>query len=129
MAIVERDILSAPERAPGFDAIGWVLRLAAAGVFVAVGVSKLRSDQFWVQMFAKIGFGHWFLYLTGALQVCGGLLFLIPRTRYLAALLAGGTMAGAIAAHLFLLGTGVGGAIIPFVLLVFVVAVALRQPA
>jgi len=129
MAIVERDLLSTPDRVPAFDTIGWVLRLAAAAVFVAVGVSKLRSDAFWVQMFAKIGLGDWFRYLTGVLQVIGGLLFLIPRAAYAAAALAGGTMAGAIVVHLFVLGTGVGGAIIPFVLLVFVVAVALRQPA
>jgi putative oxidoreductase len=129
MAIVERDVLSAPERVPTFDIIGWVLRLAAAGVFVAVGLSKLRSDPFWVQMFGKIGLGDWFRYLTGALQVGGGLLFLVPRARYVAALLAGGTMAGAIVVHLLVLGTGVAGAIIPFVLLVFIAAVVLRHPA
>jgi putative oxidoreductase len=129
MAIVERDLLSTPERVPAFDAIGWVLRLAAAAVFVAVGVSKLKSDPLWVQIFARIGFGDWFRYLTGVLQVAGGLLFLIPRAAYAAAALAGGTMVGAIAAHLFVLGTGVPGAIIPFILLLFVVAVALREPA
>ena len=129
MPTVERDLLSTPERVPTFDIIGWVLRFGAAAVFVAVGLSKLRSDPLWVQMFAKIGLGDWFRYLTGVLQVAGGLLFLIPRAAYAAAVLAGGTMAGAIVVHLFVLGTGVGGAIIPFVLLVFVVAVALRQPA
>jgi uncharacterized membrane protein YphA (DoxX/SURF4 family) len=129
MATVERDVLSAPEGMPTFDIIGWVLRFGAAAVFVAVGLSKLRSDPFWVQMFAKIGPGDWFRDLTGVLQVAGGLLFLVPRARYAAALLAGGTMAGAIVVHLFVLGTGVAGAIIPFVLLVFVVAVALRHPA
>jgi putative oxidoreductase len=129
VATVERDLLSAPERVPTFDIIGWVLRLAAAGVFVSVGVSKLRSDPFWVQMFGKIGLGDWFRYLTGVLQVTGGLLFLMPRAAYIAAALAGGTMAGAIVVHLFVLGTGVPGAIIPFVLLLFVVAVTLREPA
>jgi uncharacterized membrane protein YphA (DoxX/SURF4 family) len=129
MAIVERELLSTAERVPAFDAIGWVLRLAAAAVFVAVGASKLRSDPFWVQMFARIGLGDWFRYLTGVLQVAGGLLFLIPRAAYAAGVLAGGTMAGAILVHLFVLGTGVAGAIIPFVLLLFVVVAVLRQPA
>jgi len=128
MAIVERELLSTPDRVPAFDTIGWVLRLAAAAVFVAVGLSKLRSDPFWVQMFARIGLGDWFRYLTGALQVTGGLLFLIPRAAYAAAVLTGGTMLGAVAVHLFVLGTGVAGAIIPFVLLVFLVTVALRRP-
>jgi hypothetical protein len=36
-------------------------------------------------------------------------------------------MAGAILVHLFVLGTGVAGAIIPFILLLFVAAVTLRR--
>jgi hypothetical protein len=37
-------------------------------------------------------------------------------------------MVGAIIAHLFVLGTGIGGAIIPFALLIFIGAVAARRP-
>lgn len=127
MVIVERDLLAPLERVPTFDAVGWVLRIAAAAVFLAVGVSKLESDPFWVRMFAQIGVGDWFRYLTGVLQVMGGLLFLIPRMAWIAAVLAGGTMAGAVVVHLFVLDTGVGGALIPFVLLMFVVVLALRR--
>jgi len=127
MGIVERDLLAPPERVPAFDTVGWVLRIAASGVFLAVGISKLESDAFWVRLFAQIGLGDWFRYLTGALQVAGGLLFLVPRTVYPAAVLAGSTMAGAVAVHLFVLGTGVGGAIIPFALLLFIVVVAMRR--
>jgi hypothetical protein len=36
-------------------------------------------------------------------------------------------MVGAVAVHLFVLDTGVGGAIIPFALLLFLVAVAMRR--
>ena len=57
----------------------------------------------------------------------GGLLFLTPRTAPLGAMLAGGTMAGAIVVHLFVLSTGLGGAVIPFLLLIFTVVVALRR--
>jgi hypothetical protein len=46
---------------------------------------------------------------------------------WIAAVLGGGTMAGAVVVHLFVLGTGVGGALIPFVLLMFVVVLALRR--
>lgn len=127
MAIVERELLASPEPVPAFDAVGWVLRMAAAGIFIAVGISKLESDAFWVRLFAQIGFGDWFRYVTGALQVAGGVLFLLPRTVYAAAVLAGSTMAGAVLVHLFVLDTGIGGAIIPFGLLVFIAAVTLRR--
>ena len=127
MTIVERDLLSTAERVPTFDTIGWILRIAAAAVFVSVGISKLESDPFWVTMFAQIGLGNWLRYLTGVLQVAGGLLLLTRRTVLAGAVLTGVTMAGAVVAHLFVLGTGVAGAIIPFVLLLFVCAVALRR--
>lgn len=123
---MQSPLLAPPERAPTLDVIGWVLRLAVCGVFVGVGATKFESHSMWVTIFDRIGFGDWFRYLTGALQIAGGLLFLIPKATYAAAVLAGGTMAGAIAAHLFILGTGVPGAIIPFALLVFMLAVTFR---
>ena len=128
MPIVERPLLSAPDRVPTFDVTGWVLRLGVCGVFVGVGLTKFASDSMWVKLFAGIGLGDWFRYLTGALQVAGGLLFLSPKTIYVGLVLAGGTMVGAIIVHLFVLGTGVGGAIIPAALLIFTVAVAARRP-
>ena len=41
MVIVERDLLAPPERVPTFDTVGWVLRIAAAAVFLAVGGALL----------------------------------------------------------------------------------------
>jgi putative oxidoreductase len=125
--IVEHPLLEPSERVPTFDVIGWVLRIGACGVFLGVGLSKFSSDSMWVKMFEQIGLGDWFRYLTGALQVTGGLLFLIRKTIYVGLVLAGGTMIGAIIVHLFVLGTGVGGAIIPLALLIFVVGVAARR--
>jgi hypothetical protein len=81
-----------------------------------------------VRLFADIGFGDWFRYLTGALQAASGLLFLVPRTVYPAAVLAGGTMIGAVVVHMFVLDTGIGGAIFPLALLAFIAVVATRRP-
>jgi putative oxidoreductase len=128
MTILEGSLLTPPERVPTFDVLGLVLRVAACGVFVGVGATKFSSDSLWVKLFAQIGLGDWFRYLTGTLQMIAGGLFLIPRLRYAAAVLAGGTMVGAVLAHLFVLGTGVGGAVIPFALLVFVIVVTFRHP-
>ena len=126
--MTDRDFLSPAPETPSFDVTGWVLRISAAILFIGVGLSKFESDSYWVKLFHTIGFGDWFRYLTGAMQAVSGVLFLAPRTMPVAAVLAGSTMVGAILAHLFFLGTGVGGAIIPAIVLAFVLVVALRRP-
>lgn len=72
-------------------------------LFLGVGFAKSSSDSYWVRLFADIGLGDWFRFLTGALQVAGGLLFLLPRTVYPAAMLAGSTMIGAVVVHMLVL--------------------------
>jgi putative oxidoreductase len=127
MTILDSPLLTPPDRVPTFDVLGWVLRIAAGGIFLSVGLTKFESQSLWVGLFAQIGLGDWFRYLTGALQVTGGALFLIPRTTRIAAAIAGSTMVGAIFAHVFVLPTGIGGAIIPLALLVFTIVVATRR--
>ena len=108
------------------DVTGWVFRISAGLLFLAVGLTKFNNRS-WVGLFADIGFGDWFRYLTGAIQSSAGLLLLVPRTTKVGAALAGCTMAGAIGVHLFLLDTGVGGAIIPAFFLALLAAVGLRS--
>jgi hypothetical protein len=76
----------------------------------------------WVALFDKIGFGQWFRYFTGALRVLGGVLILIPRTFPFGILLVACTMAGAMAAWIFLLGSPLS-AVIPAALLGGLVAI------
>ena len=128
MTALERPLLEPPDRVPSFDALGWVLRIAACAVFVGVGLTKFETESLWVTIFARIGLGNWFRYLTGALQVAGGVLFVIPRFVYAAAILTGATMVGAVFVHFFVLHTGLGGAIIPMALLIFITVVTLRKP-
>lgn len=116
----------APPQQDTPDVTGWVFRISAGLVFLAVGLTKF-NDRSWVGLFADIGFGDWFRYLTGAIQSIAGLLLLVPRTTRVGAALAGCTMAGAIVVHMFLLDTGVGGAIIPALILVFLAVVGLRS--
>jgi uncharacterized membrane protein YphA (DoxX/SURF4 family) len=103
------------------------MRISAGALFLAVGLAKFQSRSIWVQMFTNIGLGDWFRYLTGLIQCTAGLLLLVPRTTKAGAALAGCTMAGAVAVHLFVLDTGVGGAIIPAIILAFLAAVGLRS--
>ena len=52
----------------------WAFRLIVAGLFISVGKGKFAERGQWVAIFAQIGFGQWFRYFTGVLQIMGGLL-------------------------------------------------------
>ena len=82
----------------------WILQIGAAGMFLMVGFLKLSGDPQLVGLFDAIGLGQWFRYLTGSVEVLGALLLLIPRLSGLGALLLVGTMLGAVATHLFIVG-------------------------
>ena len=120
---------TAESDAMAFDAIEWALRLGVGLVYVGIGCEKVfpSRDSYWVKMFAEIGFGLWFMYLTGTIQIIGGLLMILPRTALFGAALLACTMIGAILTHLFLLNTGVGGAVIPAAFLGLIVAAARRR--
>jgi putative oxidoreductase len=72
----------------------WLPRLAIAVVFVTIGSSKFR-DPMWVRLFDRIGFGQWFRYLTGAMQIAGGALTLVPKTSVIGIAMLACTMLGA----------------------------------
>jgi uncharacterized membrane protein YphA (DoxX/SURF4 family) len=82
----------------------WILQITATGMFLMVGFLKLSGDPQMVGLFDVIGLGQWFRYLTGSVEVLGALLLLIPRLSGLGALLLVGTMLGAVATHLFIVG-------------------------
>jgi putative oxidoreductase len=85
----------------------WALRIVFAGVFVLVGVVKFPGEGGpWVRIFELIGFGQWFRYFTGVIEVLGGVLLLIPRATPFAAAMLAPTMVGALLTHVFLVGVG-----------------------
>jgi uncharacterized membrane protein len=90
------------ERHPAWQR--WLPRIAVAVVFAFIGKDKFAAQSQWVGIFDEIGFGQWFRYLTGALQVGGALLVLIPRTFAIGILVLVCTMLGAMAAWIFFLG-------------------------
>ena len=57
-------------------------------------------------MFDQIGFGQWFRYFTGVVEVVGALLLLVPATRLLGVFLLACTMCGALLVHLLVTGVG-----------------------
>ena len=96
----------------------WVPRAALAIVFVAVGALKFAAHSVYVRIFDEIGLGQWFRYLTGVMEVGGGVLRLIPAAAPVGFILVGCTMAGAVAFWVFT--HHAFGAIIPGALLLAV---------
>ena len=81
-----------------------LLRVAIGVMFIFIGKSKFAAHSEWIKIFDQIGFGQWFRYFTGCLQMLGGVLVLIPRTFAFGILIIATTMAGAVAAWIFFLG-------------------------
>lgn len=99
----------------------WTLKGLLAAVFLSAGGAKLAGAPMMVENFQHIGFGQWFRYLTGALEVIGAIVILLPRLAAFGGVLLSCIMAGAIATHLLLIGGSAVPAIILLALSVLVV--------
>ncbi|MFD2078525.1 DoxX-like family protein [Actinopolymorpha cephalotaxi] len=73
----------------------WVVQALTAAFFLASGVPKLIAHPSATVIFDKIGFGDWFIYLTGSLELAGAIALLVPLLAGLAALAYIGLMVGA----------------------------------
>ena len=100
----------------------WLPRLVVALLFVFVGNGKFSAHSQWIEIFDRIGLGQWFRYFTGALQIAGGILVMVPRTFPFGILMLASTMLGAMAAWVFFLGAPFN-ALIPGALLLGLLAV------
>jgi len=81
----------------------WTLTVMLALLFAYVGGTKLTGNPSMVREFAQIGFGQWFRYLVGTLEVGGAIGVLIPKVRFWGALLIATVMVGATIANLSIL--------------------------
>ncbi len=100
----------------------WALTVLMAVAFLSAGGSKLAGSEQMVNNFNEMGLPTWFLYVTGAIEVAGALLLLIPRTSPLGAGLLIPTMIGAVLAHV-VSGHPIGQAVPAAVLGLLVAAV------
>jgi uncharacterized membrane protein YphA (DoxX/SURF4 family) len=65
----------------------WVLRVFLGLVFLGIGVAKLIGVWQLVQFFVAIGWGQWFRFATGLLDIAGAVLLFVPRSTFYGALL------------------------------------------
>jgi uncharacterized membrane protein YphA (DoxX/SURF4 family) len=98
----------------------WILQVVTAVLFFMAAYPKLTGSPMMVAVFEKIGLGQWFRYLTGSLEVLGGLLLLIPGLAFFGAILLSAVMVGAVATHLAILGGSPTAAAVYLVLAVLI---------
>jgi putative oxidoreductase len=57
----------------------WVLRVVLGLIFLEIGTTKLTGTTGTVEYFAALGWGQWFRYVGGLLDVAGAILLFVPR--------------------------------------------------
>ena len=105
--------VSTPSKSKRMQGICWTVQALLAVSFLAAGGAKLASVPAMVAIFDHVGIGQWFRYITGAVEITGALLILIPKAAILGAVLLACTMAAAIVTHL----TVIGGSPLPAIVL------------
>lgn len=90
----------------GTNILSWVASILLAVIFLSEGAAKFPESRMWLRIFDQIGFGQWFRYVTGVVEIVGALLLLVPATRYVGAALLMCTMLGALLVHAFIMGIG-----------------------
>ncbi|WP_420607303.1 DoxX family protein [Novosphingopyxis sp.] len=93
----------------------WAARVISALAFGLAGGAKLFGAAALVAIFDQIGFGQWFRYLTGAIELLGAILILVPAAALTGTILLFCVACGAVATHFFL----IGGNSLPAIVLLF----------
>ena len=94
----------------------WFLSGLLALAFIAAGASKLAGAAAMVEVFDRVGFGQWFRYFTGLLEVAAGIGLLISRYSFYAAVVLAIVMVGAVIAHVTVLGSSPAAPVVLFFL-------------
>ena len=76
------------------------LWIVLGGMFIMAGGAKLMGNHSQVEHFAQWGYPLWFLYLTGLIEVGGGICLFIPKAQYFGIVVLSITMVGAAVTHL-----------------------------
>lgn len=82
----------------------WVLSIAVAVILLQTLFFKFSGAEESVYIFSTLGIEPWGRIGSGLVELVASIFLLWPTYRWVGALLAAGTMLGAIASHLFVLG-------------------------
>ena len=82
----------------------WIIKLIAVIILVQTLFFKFTGAEESVYIFTKLGIEPLGRIGSGVVELIASILILIPRTTLVGALLAAGTMMGALVSHLFVLG-------------------------
>ncbi len=77
-----------------------VLWVVLGGMFIMAGGAKLMGNHSQVEHFAQWGYPLWFLYVTGMIEVGGGICLFIPKAQFYGIVVLSMTMVGAALTHL-----------------------------
>jgi uncharacterized membrane protein YphA (DoxX/SURF4 family) len=106
-----------------FNVVVWILRLTSAIILLQTLFFKFTAAPESVYIFTKVGMEPWGRIGSGVVELIASILILYPRTTSIGALLALGTISGAIFFHLTKLGIVVqndGGQLFILACIVFV---------
>ena len=87
----------------------WLLQLAVAGILLQTLFFKFTGAEESVYIFSRLGAEPWGRVGSGAIELIGSVLLLVPATAPVGAIVTIGVMAGAIVSHLTVLGIDVKG--------------------
>jgi uncharacterized membrane protein YphA (DoxX/SURF4 family) len=106
----------------------WIVRIIAAGILLQTLFFKFSGSEESVYIFSTLGMEPTGRISSGIIELVASILILIPRTTLLGALLALGTIIGAIFSHLFFLGIEVkndGGTLFILAIITFLCCLVL----
>ena len=106
----------------------WVLQVLTAGILFQTLFFKFTAAEESVYIFTTLGLEPWGRIASGIVELVATVLLLIPGTAPLGALLALGTITGAIVSHLTMLGIevrGDGGLLFGLAVVVFLASIAI----
>lgn len=88
------------------------IKVLVSVAFLGAGLAKLAGVEMMVTTYEEIGFGQWFRYLTGVIEVGSVILLWLGSKQVFGAVLLVCTMLGAVLTHYFILGPSAVPAIV-----------------
>ncbi len=116
------EFVQTPSSPRNLNLVSWVLQIIVAVILLQTLFFKFTGAEESVYIFSQLGAEPWGRIGSGVIELIAAILLLIPRTTTLGAILALGTISGAILSHLFKLGLVIkddGGLLFGLALVVF----------